>query len=273
MDTEDKNLIVPPKPGELSALAQSFAVMNPATADEVRRVLNSNVGPRGLSEKHLEKVKVPSGGSLAWSVPGIDGEEHHKELSGIIVAWREGRLYWRMPFAERGKVKTPPDCVSRDGFWGQGDPGGECGECPLNQFGSDPKGGRGKACKEVRHLLLLRSGHVLPEMITVPPTSIKNAEQYFLRLFNLTIPFWGLITNIRLERTSNADGIDYARMIFTSGPRLNDADRKAFAPYQRQMEQILRDVQVDVTDYESAPSAPAAGGTAANPPADEDAPF
>jgi hypothetical protein len=267
----DQNLpAVTPKNAslEVGALAKDYPVIHPDTQEELRRLMQINIGPRGLSEKSLEVVKVPTGAALMWSVPGIDGDEAFKVLTGIILGFSDGRVYWRTPYSERGKQRKPPDCSSKDGLWGRGDPGGQCEDCPLSQFGSDPKGGRGQACKQQRRILLLRKDRILPEVINVPPTSIKSAEQYFLRLFNQRIPYWGLISSLSLERTSNADGIDYARIVFSGGPRLSEAERAALAPYQAQMSALLRELEVDVTDYSAAADTGAAGTGG-----DTDAPF
>jgi|SRR5579862_8258575 len=237
---------------ELSTLGKQFPIIDPATANEIRAVLEANIGPRGLTPQQFERTKVPTGGSLMWTVPGIDGEEATKVLSGIPLAWTDSRLYYRIPFDQRGKTRTPPDCSSRDGFFGIGDPGGECRNCPMARWESDPKGGRGQACKEVRRILLLRADHILPDMVTIPPTSLKNAQQYFLRLASRRIPYWSLITHMSLERASNADGIDYARVTFTSGERFNEAEVAALAPYQKQMVALLREVEIDA-DYEEVP--------------------
>ena len=239
-----------PAPLEITALTTRFPVINPDTANEIRQVLESNLGPNGISPTQLNRIKVPSGGQLFWAVPGLDGEENYKELSGIILAWTDGRVYYRVPFGERGKQRTPPDCSSKDGFYGVGDPGGECRDCPMAEWGSDPKGGRGQACKQVRRLLFLRADHILPDMITIPPTSRKGADEYFRRLADYRLPHWSLITNLRLERVANADGIDFARVVFGGGERFNEAQKATLAPYQKQMEAMLRDVEID-TGYEA----------------------
>jgi hypothetical protein len=234
---------------ELVRLADRFPIMSPETNAEIQRTIAANIGPNGLAEGDLEKIKVPSGGGTAWSVPTIDGEEPFKELSGIVVAWRDARLYWRTGFAEQGKKRTPPDCSSKDGQWGVGDPGGACDSCPLAQYGSDPKGGRGQACKQVRQLLFLRDDQILPNIINVPPTSLKNAKQYFLRLASARIPYFSVVTKMRLERTANADGTDYARILFATGDRLNSEERELMEPFASQMDAILHPLAVDVASY------------------------
>lgn len=94
-----------------------------------------------------------------------------KELRVVVVFSHKARGFWE----EGNKV---PVCTSMDGRTGQGDPGGACATCPLNQFGSDPKGGNGKACKEMRRLYFVREEDGLPSLLTLPPTSIGAWDQY-----------------------------------------------------------------------------------------------
>jgi hypothetical protein len=242
-----EELSIPPKM-EVSALAEHFPLLNPKTKANARAILDTNLGPRGVSEKKLDRIKVPSGDNQMWTLDGLEGKEAFKELSGVILAWRDARLYWNIPFAERGKKTGPPDCMSTDGFIGIGDPGGSCPACPLAQWGSDPKGGRGQACKQVMQVLFLRSDIILPDLLTIPPTSYLNADKYFQRLAGHMIPCWGLVTNLRLEPIKNADGISYSRILFSAGARFNEAERSALEPFQQEMTQLLRNTKVDADE-------------------------
>jgi hypothetical protein len=241
------SLLPSPLPAtELSAPAKQFLpIFDHEVHQEMREILEANLGPRGLTPQQLDRIKVPSGGAQMFNLQGIEGEEAFREVSGIVLAWGDIRMYYKVPFAERGKQRTPPDCLSKDGLYGIGDPGGECRHCPMAGWESDPKGGRGQACKEIRRILLLRGDHLLPELVNVPPTSLRNAQQYFLRLASRRIPYWSLITTLRLEKASNADGIDYARITFTSGDRFNDDERAVLAAYQAQMTTLLREAEID----------------------------
>ncbi len=97
--------------------------------------------------------------------------ELRKELDVVVVFSHKARGYWE----EGNKV---PVCSSLDGKHGTGNPGGACIACPLNQFESDPKGGRGKACKEMRRLYFVSDEDVLPQLLTLPPTSITAWDEY-----------------------------------------------------------------------------------------------
>lgn len=246
MSETSENLPAPVQTGEL---ARRYPVMDPEIFNEIKRTVDANIGPGGLDEQQLEKIKIPAGGATMWLVAGLEGEDSLKELAGIIVAWRDIRLYWRIPYAERGKHKAPPDCTSKDGIWGEGDPGGYCNKCPLAKFGSDPKAKRGQACKQVRQLLLLRDGRDLPEVVNIPPTSHKSVQTYFLRLGSYRIPYWGLVTHMKLEKTQNLDGVDYARVLFTAGMRMSEAERRVFEPYQQLMMSLIKPLEVETDDY------------------------
>lgn len=63
-----------------------------------------------------------------------------------------------------------------------------CAGCPNNEWGSDPNGGRGKACKQTRRLVMIPGGVVdktdkevlEAEMavMDIPVTSVKNYSQF-----------------------------------------------------------------------------------------------
>ena len=76
----------------------------------------------------------------------------------------------------------PPLCQSFDGKVGYGEPGGTCADCVLNQFGSDGNN-KGKACKNMRMLYLLRSGEYMPIQIALPPTSLMPYTRFVNEAF------------------------------------------------------------------------------------------
>jgi hypothetical protein len=81
-----------------------------------------------------------------------------------------------------------------------------CATCPLNEWGSDPKGGRGKACKETRRLVVLPAdaaespeGCKTAEMaiVDIPVTSGKNYSNFVNGLAaSASVPPWACITDV-----------------------------------------------------------------------------
>ena len=205
---------------------------------DIREAMNANLGDAGLNAGDFERIKVPAGGATAWTIQGLDGEEMLKELSGIIISWRDTRAYWNVPM-EESDGNMPPNCHSADARTGTGAPGGNCHTCPLAQFGSDPKSD-GQACKLVRQLFLIREDNLLPEIVNLPPSSLKPARQYFLRLASRGVPCYSIITKIGLEKTKNAQGIVYAKAALTSGGRLTPEQTKRSKDYAAMIDPFLK---------------------------------
>ena len=131
----------------------------------------------------FQRVKIPAGGVTQFEMPSDDPEtpDYTKYLTGVILFNHATNAY----FLEGNEDDdTPPLCQSADGKTGCGTPGGLCSACKLNEFGSAEKG-RGKACKNMRTLYVLRSGDVMPLMLTLPPTIIKPFRQFVNSVFTL----------------------------------------------------------------------------------------
>jgi hypothetical protein len=98
----------------------------------------------------------------------------------------------------------------------------------------------------VRQLLVLRPDNMLPHLLTVPPTSLKAAAQYFVNLSSRQLPHWGVVTKMKLERTQNEAGIAYARILFSPGRQFSTEQRDMLRPFQKQIKQILHSDAIDV---------------------------
>ena len=192
-----------------SETAVSRFVAFQTSVEQIREILAANLGEPTMSATDFERIKIPAGGGAAWTLSDINGEVIVKELRGVILTWHEGRTYWKLPMEQSNK-NMPPDCYSPDAKRGIGSPGGDCLNCPFAQFGSDPKSG-GQACKPVRLVFLLREENLLPDIVSLPVSSIKSARQYFKRLAAKGLPLYSLVSKIGLEKAQNAQGIVYSR--------------------------------------------------------------
>lgn len=179
-------------------------------ATELSETIKDNLGGEAVGTFDFDKVSVPAGGSTTWEVPALDGMEETKELTGIIIFQKTTRAFWKDSFEDSGGG-TPPDCSSDDGRTGTGEPGGDCGPCPHNQFGSDGK--KGKGCKECRILFMLFPENLLPVVVSVPPSSLKAMKKFMLRMTSKNVPYWKCIVKLELNRTKNSDGISYSEIV------------------------------------------------------------
>lgn len=210
---------------------------------ELKEVLQENLGGEAISAFELDRVKVPSGGGTTWEVPTLEGVEDAKAIEGVVIYFKNQNAYWKEKYDGQN---NPPDCVSNDGMVGIGTPGGDCAVCPLNAFGSE---GKGKACKNMRTLFILREGDVLPLVLTLPPTSLKDARKYFLRLASKGIPYYGVITEITLDKDKNENGITYSKAKLSLKGRLDPDTVKKLKAFQDSLKPALDAVRVDHEGY------------------------
>ena len=208
-----------------------------SNATTTLEAIRENIGNDRITDRDLDRITIPLGGGINWTVPTLEGEDSTKTLDGIIVHWTAPRAYWATGMEVGGN--TPPDCSSRDGDVGYGQPGGICGICPLNEWGTAEGGGGGKACKEKRMLFLLRPTDLLPIVIQAPSTSIQPIKKYLLRLASQGRPYWSVLTNLSLEKTSNANGIAFSRIAAKSAGGVPEDQREMLDDYLRAIKPII----------------------------------
>ena len=181
---------------------------------DLETLVRQNLGGQ-LRPNDLERVKVPAAGGVAWQVPSLDGYETSGEIDGIVLYAHNSRAYWKTRTPTKG---TPPDCTSENMTVGVGSPGGLCEKCSYNQWASDLRSdgklGRGKACRERVTLYVLRRGALIPIIVTLPVTSIREWRNYAVRLTRAGLSSWSVVTRITLDQKSNRDGQEYSEARF-----------------------------------------------------------
>lgn len=214
--------------------------------EELRDVIQANVGSGAdVTAFDLERIKLPTGGALQWQMP--DGSSA-ASFEGIVAAWQNCRAYWEGGFGGG----EPPACSSPDGLTGYGDPGGACLTCPLAQFrtaiGADGEPAAGQACKAMRRLFLLRESLLLPQLLTLGPTSLRPCRQYFVRLVSKQLPYWSVLTGFGLQGATNRANIRYAVAQLSDVARLSDEQARLVREYARAIGGFLS-APVTTADY------------------------
>ncbi len=210
----------------------------------------------GLGSLPFDRVKIPSGGGLAFEIPGDDDDtpESATEIVGVILDHHPVNAYWPAKYAGGNE---PPACSSYDGKQGIDRETGaikECATCPYNQFGSDPATG-GKACKNLHRVYILREGNPVPLILSLPPTSLKGFRDYIgKRIVLKGLRCWQAITKITLKKEKSAGGISYSRAVFSfEGLLSGEAQLQAAAMRECVINQY-RQVSIDETDYTQTPA-------------------
>jgi hypothetical protein len=189
----------------------------------VQEAFAINIASGAVSEFDLPRIKIMSGAAL-WLIPKLEGDETAPSIEGVIVYARDTRAY----YAAKNAGSVPPDCSSPDAITGAARPGinlgGECAKCPMAQYGSavdaDGQAGEGQACKQMKQLFMLRGESMFPEVASLPPTSLKNARQFFLKLASQGVPYFHALVQIPLEKAQNGNQI-YGKASLRFVRRLN----------------------------------------------------
>lgn len=227
-----------------------YAVMAHDTA-ELAEIIKEAAGVNGINPiTDLDQIHIPAGGGSSWELPALDGTKAAKAFNGVIIHHQDARAYWAQGLEESGG-DSPPDCSSIDGITGTGDPGGKCATCPLAQFGSDEKE-RGQACKALKLMYILLPDIMLPIALRLPPSSLKTARQYLVRLASHGIRPHQVITTFGLEPEKNPDGIKYSRCTLKVAEQLTAQQASEMAAYASQIKPALTPVTLRPQDAEAA---------------------
>lgn len=234
--------------------AESFNLMtiNPDLKEAIAEEMD------GLGTVPFDRVKIPSGGGLAFEIPGDnpDEPETSKNLDGVIIYHHPANAYWRDNF---NGGNASPDCSSIDGKTGVDRETGEirdCSRCQQNQFGSD--GRRGKACKNIHRLYMLREGNPVPLILPLPPTSLKYLRDYLSKQILLKgLRSYDVITRITLKKDTSGDGIVYSRAVFQMAGKLAPEQRAASKAMAELVKEMAGNMPaVDSEDYNTGDDRP-----------------
>lgn len=193
----------------------------------------------GLGGITFDTVKIPSGGGLAFEVPGDDPDnpDIEREIIGVVLLRHAANGYWKDAF---GGENNQPDCYSGDGKVGVDRLTGlcqDCDTCPRNQFKED---GSGKDCKNMQNLYIVREGEMFPIKLVLPPTSIKNLRDYVSkRLLFRGKKLGQVVTGITLSKAENRQGIKYAVAQFTKKRDLSPQEIAELEPLKALVAQAV----------------------------------
>lgn len=256
-------------------IANRYENMAPELLAELQDEMDDLDPESGIA---CRKIKIPSGGGLAYEVQGEDEDdvEYMKEIKGIIIFTHRANGFWPGAYGDDDQNKIPV-CSSMDGKTGIWSDTGEvrsCETCPMNQFGSatDQKGAqsRGKACKNMRRIYLVMDGDPNFYLLTVPPTSTKDVNKQLQKIIGGGTPYTGLIVSLKLEKTQNAAGVAYSRVLVSKSGLLTPEVAAMAKEMRRQIKEQYKNMALTLDDYVTAPDQGAA--SAANdaaPAADE----
>lgn len=246
--------------GDKSVVTVDFADNYPALApdEETLELLEENLGSDGenIGVGNFKRVKVPSEQSSSWVITRGGEEQAVKEITGVIVAWKARRSFWLSSDPDG----SPPDCSSLDnripvpgglyavdGERGNQNPTGKCRNCPMAQFGSDPQGGRGTACREQRLLFMVVPGSLFPLVVHVPRTSLKAVQEFMLDLMDSRKKYHQVEIGLSLEKDRNKAGQAYNKIKLRVVRTLEEGECAATKVYSDQIKALVEEFTASFT--------------------------
>lgn len=195
-------------------------------------------------ELQFDHIKVPSGGSIAFEVPGADENDTQmvKELVGVIICNHPAYAYYKDKYTGGS---NPPDCSSYDGKIGIGAPGGNCEICPFNKFGSGD--GKSKACKNRRMLYILCEGELFPVILNLPVGSSGSYKNYVKHLLSKRTSLNRVVTSISLKKAMSDSNIAYSQVVFKTVRKLTDEEVTSITPMIEQIKAYAANLKPDET--------------------------
>ncbi len=201
----------------------------------------------GIENPEFPLIKILHAGTLAFQVPpDVDGNvQQKKEFSGIILLHQRVNAYWEKPFAETGGGVLP-DCASYDGKTGSVH--GDCSKCKFNAFGSDNKE-TGKACKNMIRVFIRLDKDLLPSLLSVPPTSMREFNNYMVRLLSKKHAAVSVVTKFSLVGSKNKTGIDYSKLVCSMEKKAEKAEFQEVLIMKEMFYAGMKQKAIDSSEY------------------------
>jgi len=219
--------------------------------DELKELFAISGNMEGVTPR-LPQIKIIHRGQM-FEMPD---DSKITSFEGIILDQHPANAWWEKDMSESGGAAIP-DCFSMDAM--RPDPKCEnrqfenCKDCPQNQFGSDSKTGKGKACKNMKRLHIIMEGSTLPRRLTIPPTSIKSFELYMTGLVDRGLPYAAVVSMFTLDK-KETEAFEYSEVKILKERVCEKDELFSVADFIRQFRDDARKQEIHADEYQSSNS-------------------
>ena len=226
----------------------------------VHAIVPSESAVRDVMEELSDMDRIPFGrikiapaaaGVYNITDPGEEDEVPVRDFEGVVLMSHNCNAYWPVPFGTPGADKNPA-CASMDAIEGVTQDGEvvQCHGCPYNKFETAKGGeGKGKACKNMRRLYILREGDVLPMVLSLPPSSLEAYDKYRTRCSTAGKKPQAVMTKFTLVKAKNAEGTAYSKPQFEAVSVLPLDEVERVREYAAGMIKSAQKAGITVDDY------------------------
>lgn len=192
----------------------------------------------------FDRIKV---GTRSFEIPTGDGDEIEAAttIEGVILHHHPSSVLFLDSLDDKPEGSSNrPDAWSSDGITqvvpeetiaecqkrGLAIPNTVLASCPYNQFGSDPKGGRGKWTQNRHSLYVVRAGERFPKHLSLSATSLKPFGNYIGKRLGFDRGLLPSHVVTRFNVTAESAGNkEWGVVGFSLGATLEPGDRESVA--------------------------------------------
>jgi hypothetical protein len=217
--------------------------------EEIREIINENIGDNVLRVSDLTAIKMPAAGSTTWVYPAAEGEVETKSFEGVVIFHRDIKQCYDVEF---GQAETNrPDCWSDDGKTPnpQGKYAKACGfkcdACAFNQFGSGVNGSR--KCRPHKLIFFMTEQGILPMVMFASAMSEKPFMDYAKLLLQAGKRLSGVVTAVTLRQEENTKKVKYAVCQFSKVADLPPTEAKRLRAIGDEWMPHLKATEIDMS--------------------------
>ena len=169
-----------------------------------------------------DRVDPPSGYMIStkgkvFTLP--NGDSDNGPLTCVVLDWVSANTYFEASYNPQNI--QPPTCFAIGRIVDEMEPSDNspkkqndtCKGCEQNEWGSAPGGGKGKACKNTRKLLIVPSNadeKTQPWVLSVSPTGLKHFDKYVTTLTDMGKHPIEVVTDISFEASEAFPSLRFA---------------------------------------------------------------
>ncbi len=90
-------------------------------------------------------------------------------------------------------------------------------------------------------------------LLTVPPTSIRDVNNQLAKIMTGGVPYTGLVLKLTLEKTQNAAGVAYSKVVISKAGLLPPAAANLAQEMRRQIKAQYQSLAITSDDYAATP--------------------
>lgn len=200
----------------------------------------------------LPQIKIIHQGQI-FEMP--DGSK--KEFfGGAIIDFNRVNAYWPKPLGkDDSPTGDPPTCFSMDSLrpspLSASIESDLCISCPMNIPGSDPKGGRGRACKnKMRVHIITQKSQLLPYRLMLSGANLQPFSRAISNVAAQGKSWRGYWYKFMLAKAKGGGGQEYSEIVILPESLLPDGQVAISKKLSEGMISILRDTASMAVDVE-----------------------